>query len=68
MAEILAISILSRTDIQRIKIGREEFLLSKMTYVFSVFSTPQDFIKQLNTIIYKIFEIVPALSLVDRCV
>ena len=30
----------------------KSFLLSKMTYVFSVLPTPQEFIKQLNTIIY----------------
>ena len=30
----------------------KSFLLSKMIYVFSVLPTPQDFIKQLNTIIY----------------
>ena len=30
----------------------KSFLLSKMTYVFSVFPTPQEFIKQLNTIMY----------------
>ena len=30
----------------------KSFLLSKMTYVFSNLPTPQEFIKQLNTIIY----------------
>ena len=30
----------------------KSFLLSKMTYVFSVLPTPEEFIKQLNTIIY----------------
>ena len=30
----------------------KSFLVSKMTYVLSVLPTPQDFIKQLNTIIY----------------
>ena len=30
----------------------KSFLLSKMAYVFSVLPTPQEFIKQLNTIIY----------------
>ena len=30
----------------------KSFLLQKMTYVFSVLPTPEEFIKQLNTIIY----------------
>ena len=36
----------------KITIIKSRFLLSKMTYVFSVLPTPQEFIKQLNTIIY----------------